>query len=564
MSEQNKKTSFLNGAFILAVAGILCKVIGALYKIPLRNMIGSQAMGVYTTVYPIYNFLLVFSTAGIPTAISKLVAEKRNGGNYSQAHRVFVSSLKVLFTVGLITTAVMLAFSPQIASALEIRFEDGSVAWQPVAAISFSLLFVSLLSAYRGYFQGMQNMTPTAVNQVTEQIVKLIAGFFFAKVFYDRWGYVMGAAGALLGISVSELAAFAVIFITYRKKRGDILARVDREIYKNTDSCVKALLAIAIPITLGSAAKSLVDSIDSLMIKNILYNDLGYNLGYIDTIYGFLKNDCGTLINMPSVLYVALSMAVVPAISSAVKKSEKEAETITHTALKLALIIGLPCSVGFLTLSKEILYLLYGYETETFSDGTVFDYTSQIQAASTFLCILAFGVLLLAIIQITSAILQGSGKVIYPVINLIIGMAVKVVINLIFVPNPKINIFAVPVGTIVCYAIAALLDVICVFRTLHIKPDIVNGLLRPLGAVSLMSATVMFAKLPFRHLLSRDTSVAHLVTVLIIGIAAIVYFAGLALFNVLDENDLELMPGGAKIRKLLTKLKIKVRSGEKI
>lgn len=561
MSEQ-KKTSFLNGAFILAIAGILCKIIGALYKIPLRNMIGSQAMGVYTTVYPIYNFLLVFSTAGIPTAISKLVAEKRNEGNYSQAHRVFVSSLKVLLTIGTVTTVAMLVFSPQIASALEIRFEDGSVAWQPVAAISFSLLFVSLLSAYRGYFQGMQNMTPTAINQVTEQTVKLIAGFFFAKIFYDRYGYVMGAAGALLGISISELAAFAVIFITYRKNRSDILARVDRDVYKNTDSCIKALLAIAIPITIGSAAKSLVDSIDSLMIKNILYNKLGYNLGYIDTIYGFLKNDCGTLINMPSVLYVALSMAVVPAISSAIKKSKKEVTAITHTALKLALIIGLPCSIGFLTLAREILFLLYGYGTETYSDGTVFDSASQIGAASTFLSILAFGVLLLAIIQIASAILQGSGKVIYPVINLSIGMAVKIVINLIFVPNPEVNIYAVPIGTIVCYAIAALLDVICVFRLLHIKPDTVNGIIRPVGAALLMALTVILVKLPFESILSKDTSKAHIITVLIIGVGAIVYFAGLILFNVLDENDLELMPGGTKIRSLLKKLKIKVRKGE--
>ena len=561
MSEKNKNTSFLNGAFILAAAGILCKIIGALYKIPLRSMIGAQAMGVYTTVYPIYNFLLVFSTAGIPTAISKLVAEKRNSGSHTEAHRVFLTSLRVLLIIGLITTTVMLAFSNNIAAAMQIRFEDGTVAWQPVAAIALSLLFVSLLSAYRGYFQGMQNMTPTAVNQVVEQIVKLVAGFFFAKMFYDRWGYVMGAAGALLGITISEFAAFVVIFFTYQKKKPTILSRVDLA-EPAQGKYVRMLLAIAIPITLGSAAKSLVDSIDSLMIKNILYNDLHFNSGYIDTIYGFLKNDCGTLINMPSVLYVALSMAVVPAISGAIKSSRRETSSITRTSLKLALIIGLPCTIGFLTMAREILYLLYGYKTETYSDGTVFDSSSQIQAAGTFLMILSFGVLLLAIIQIASAILQGAGKVIYPVVNLAIGMAVKILINFIFVPRAEVNIYAVPVGTVTCYAIAALLDVICVFKVTKVRPDFVNGILRPIGAAALMAAAILFVKYPFMNVLSRDNTRGHIATAIIICIAALVYFMGLIVFNVLDENDLALMPGGKKIKSVLRKLHVNIRQGE--
>ncbi len=556
-------SSFLSGAFILAVAGILCKVIGAVYKIPLRSMIGASSMGVYTTVYPIYNFLLVFSTAGIPTAISKLVAGERNKGNHTEAHRIFTTSLRVLAIIGSVTTAVMLIFSPQIANVLEIHFEDGSIAWQPVAAIAFSLLFVSLLSAYRGYFQGMQNMVPTALNQIVEQIVKLLAGFFFAKIFFDKYGYVMGATGALLGITLSEVAAFLVIFFMYQRNKNSILTLVDKTRTKySSGKYVKMLLAIAIPITLGSAAKSLVDSIDSIMIKNILFNKLHFDIEYIDTVYGFLKSDGGTLINMPSVIYVALSMAVVPAISEALTKTKKEVNSITRTSLKLAMIIGLPCTIGFLTMAKEILQLLYSYKDEVYADGTVFTQAQQIRAASTFLMILSFGVLLLSIIQIASAVLQGSGKVIYPVINLAIGMTVKVIMNFIFVPNPAINIYAVPVGTVVCYAISAILDVICVFKFTKAKLSLKDDLLRPLGAALLMAVVIMLIKLPFGKILAQNSGISSIFTLAIIAFAAVIYFVGLAVFSVLDENDISLMPGGSKIAKLLTKCKVKIRSND--
>ncbi len=545
----DKKKSFLNGAFILAVAGLICKVIGAVYKIPLRNEIGDVAMGIYSSVYPIYTFLLIFSTSGIPTAISKLVAQERNKGNFSGAHKVFLTSLKMLLIIGAVTTLLMLVGAPIIADVLEVY------SWQPVAAIAFSLLFVSLLSAYRGYYQGMQNMVPTAVTQVIEQIIKLIAGFYFA-ISWKKHGPVMSAAGALLGITISELFAFITIFLMYQKNKKKILTF--SETNNKTQNFVKSLLAIAIPMTIGGAVKPLVDVIDSIMVKNILENTLNYHIDYINALYGFLKNDCGTLINMPSVLTVALSMALVPAVSEAItEKSDKQVKRISATGIKLSLVIGLPCTVGLFTLAKEILSLLYVYATKEYG-GTVFTAEDKLATTGIFMMILAIGVLFLSIIQTSAGILQGMGKVHIPVINLVIGIIVKILMNVILIPISSLNMFAVPIGTVTCYAIAAILDLFFVFKYTKTKLNLLE-MLRPVGASVLMGGAIYLLKYIFASQLAFGGTMAKAITAFIILMAVIVYFIGICIFSVFDESDIKFMPGGRKIEKVLKKVGVKIR-----
>jgi len=536
-----KKKSFLGGAAILGVAGLLCKIIGAVYKIPLRNAIGSEAMGVYSQVYPIYTFLLVFSTSGIPTAISMLVAKERAKGNYKNAHKVFTSSLKLLTLIGLITTLIMCLGSGVIAKIMRID------AWQPIAAISFSLLFVSLLSAYRGYYQGMLNMIPTAVTQITEQIVKLAAGFIFAIAFSEKYGYVMAAAGALLGITVSELIAFAVIFIIYQKDKRKILTLAEASNEARRSNYTKKILQIAIPMTIGSSIKPLVDSIDSFMVKSMLQKYFDFTVEKIDLLYGFLKSDCSTLTAMPTVLTVAISMALVPALSAALSEKDgaKSVERISATGIKLSLIIGLPCMLGFLTMSSEMLSLLYKYST-----------SENLYTASSFLMVLSFSVLFLSVIQTAAGILQGLNKVIIPVINLFIGMAVKVIMNVILIP--KHGMIGVPISTVTCYLIAGILDMYFVIKLSHTKFSFFDDFMRPLDATLLMGVAVFAGKFVTELLhLSNKLS-----TVLIIAFAALVYFIGLAIFKVLDEDDIALMPGGKKIKKLFARLKIEIRKTE--
>ncbi len=546
----DKKKSFLNGAFILAAAGLICKIIGAVYKIPLRHIVGEETMGVYSAVYPIYTFLLIFSTSGIPTAISKMVAEQRSKGNFNGAHRVFRSSLKILTIIGVATSALMLIGAPAIAGVLKID------SWEPIAAISLSLFFVSVLSAFRGYYQGMQNMNPTAITQLVEQLIKLIAGFYFAISWYNKYDYIMGAAGALFGITISEAAAFLVIFILYQKDKKKIFSRLEQsKIQKSSRLVMKRLLQIAIPMTIGGAVKPLVDAIDSVMVKSILQQNFGYVSEYIDALYGYLKSDCGTLINLPTVLTVALSMALVPAISDALAtpNGKKEVRRISKTGLKLSMVIGLPCSVGFFAMAREILLLLYTYETKTYGSITL-TADEKIAITAGFLQILAIGVLFLSVIQTAAGILQGMGKVSIPVINLAIGMAVKIFLNLLLIPNPKIGMTGVPIGTVVCYGIAAVLDIIFVRKHARTRLDLKKMILRPLGAAAVMAGVIYGMKALFSVQLAAGGALAKIIAAAIILAAAIAYFAGLILFKVFDRNDLQLMPGGKKLEKLFIKI----------
>ncbi|MBQ9625438.1 MAG: oligosaccharide flippase family protein, partial [Clostridia bacterium] len=210
------KDTFVKGAAILGIAGLICKIIGAFYRIALFNILSAPGMAFYEMAYPIYSFLLVLSTAGLPTAISKLVSEKVAVDDYRAAHRTFQSAYKTLFYIGVITMALMFLGAPIYANLYNLK--DGV---HSLRAIAPALFFVSIVAAYRGYFQGMQIMTPTALSQLIEQAGKLIVGFAFASYFF-KYGAQYGAMGALLGVSISEFLAMVLLIIMYNMHKGEI------------------------------------------------------------------------------------------------------------------------------------------------------------------------------------------------------------------------------------------------------------------------------------------------------------------------------------------------------
>ena len=213
-------TNFINGAAILSVAGIIVKILGAIFRIPLTNIIGSEGMGIYQLAYPMYSFLLVISSAGFPVAISRLVARAVNTGDYRLANRTFRLSKVLMFALGFAAMAILAIFSGLIA-----QKQGNADSKYVLLAIAPAILFVSVLSAYRGYFQGMQNMIPTAVSQIIEQFIKLIAGLGFA-LYFVRFGKLWGAVGAVAGVMLSELVALIYIVILYNGKKKEILSDI--------------------------------------------------------------------------------------------------------------------------------------------------------------------------------------------------------------------------------------------------------------------------------------------------------------------------------------------------
>lgn len=547
--------SFLRGAAILGIAGLICKIIGAVYRIPLTNIIGEEAMGIYSKVYQIYTLLLVLSTSGLPTAISKLVAERYAMNDPRGAESIFKLARNILLTFGGICMSLMMLFSGLIADSLGIS--EGAFV---VICIAPSLI-LSVMSSYYGYFQGMQLMMPSATSQVVGQVGKLLFGFTFAILWMPK-GPTMAAAGALLGVTLSEFGSLVYIYTVYRFKYKALKAQIDaapRKIHvMRKREMLKQLFRISVPITIGGAIIPLVNMIDSYLVTWCLLA-LDYGREHINSMYGVLNGMVSSLVNMPAVLTVAISSSLVPAVSRAItERKGQQVSKMTSTGLKLALIIGLPACAGLFMMAKPILSLLYGtssadkFTTWQIAFPSAFGYNfvfTKLELGEILLQIMSFGVLFISIVQAMTGALQGVGKILMPIRNLFIGGVCKVLVNVVLISIPGINIKGAPVGTVVCYGVTTILNVICAIKYCNLRISIKDMILRPLLATGIM---VFVIKVMQQVLGARLQSRG--VTLLVIATAGGAYIIALLLVRAFEKEDFGLVPGGEKIYNLLERI----------
>ena len=527
------RKSFVKGAAILAAAGLISQFIGALFRIPMMNIIGSTGMSYYQMAYPIYNFLLIVSTAGIPTAISKMVAENIAVGNYRDAHRVFKISVRLMLITGG-TAFVIFA----LASKLTARIMGAEEAVYSILAISPSLVIVTLLSSFRGYFQGMQHMTPTALSQIVEQLGKLILGLWFASMYISK-GPEYGAAAAVAGVTLSEGAALALVMGMYRRKKKEILRSVRQSaqprLRVSGRSILSRLVLISFPVTIGSSIMPLIGVADSLIVVNRLVQ-IGFNEEQAKSLYGLLTGGANPLINFPAVLTIAMAMSLVPAISeSYANKDYRGIVQKTEVGVRLTLLLGLPAAAGMAILARPICALLYPRLPE-----------AEITATGNILAILSVGVVFLTLVQTLTAILQGLSKMAIPVRNLAIGALFKVVITYVLVGNLAFHVRGAAIGTVVCYGIAAFLDLAAVIRYSKIRFRFADFILKPVAAVALMSLSVYFSYNFLTGALGGSKA-----TLLAIAVGVLVYALALLALGGIDRDVLDLLPGGSRLGKVL-------------
>ncbi len=530
-----KNNSFVIGAFIIAISNILVKIIGAIYKIPLdKYILHTEGMGVYSASYTIYNLLFVISTAGLPVAISKMIAESVAKNDYKTADRIFKIARKLLFVIGICAFAIMFFFSKTFA--VLISSPDSYLTTMVMAP---SLLFVSVASVYRGYYQGMQNMYPTAISEVIEALCKLIFGLsiaYMVKLKFDT--YYLSSAGAISGITIGTLLSvcFLVMYGQFDKNKTRKMSVEEFNSSQNCESSssiLKRLVKIAIPITIGVSVFTLTSFIDMATVMNTL-EGLGYSKDLRSSLYGYL-NRAITLFNMPPTIINAISISVVPFIASAIAlKNKKEAEKTTRSALKITILLGLPCAIGLSVLSEPILKLLY-------SDGN----------HAFLLTVMGLAVMFVTMVQTSNAILQAWGLVWTPVINMLIGGVFKIVINLVLVSQPQININGAPIGTIVCYIVVMSLNIIKIKKCAKVKFGFGDFLIRPIILGIITAVTAYFTYGFFIGIFGNLISL-----VLSIGITAIVYFVGLFLVRGVKEDEILLLPKGEIILNKLKNMKI--------
>lgn len=523
--------SFLKGAAILGIAGIIVKILGAFFRIPLGNIIGDTGLGYYQASYPIYVLLLTISTAGIPTAISKLVAERRAIGDRYGAHRVFKVSFVLLFVTGIITSSIIFFGARTI-----VELIKNPNAYYSMLAVVPALLFVPVMAAYRGYFQGMQDMTPTAISQVIEQFGRVIVGLGLAVFLLDR-GPEIASAGAVFGAAAGAITGTLIIVYIYYRRRNQIMLEIQSNAHiqqESSGAIISKLLRIAIPITIGAAIMPVMNMIDVAIVMRRL-QDVGFTYEEANSLYGQLTGMALTLINLPQVLTVALAMSLVPAISDASQRRDhKGIQNVIQTGTRATLLIGLPAAVGLVTLSKPIMMLLYPMQVE-----------SALNAAGP-LAILSIGLVFLTLVQTFTGILQGLGKPSIPVMNLAIGSIFKIILTYTLTGIYAINVKGAAIGTVVTYGVTALLNFLAVRRITHTSFNVVQFIVKPLIAVAAMSVSVLVVYNQLVPILGN-----RLTTVLAISIGALIYGLMLLTTGGITEEDFQVMPGGKKIVKVL-------------
>lgn len=527
-----KKDTFLKGAFILGLAGILVKIVGAFFRIPLGNIIGSEGIGYYQVAYPIYNFLLSFSAAGFPTAISKLVSEKRAQGNIRGGHKVFRVSFGILAVMGLFS----FLFLGLGAGFLVNYFIKSPKSYYSVLSLAPALLIIPLMAAYRGYFQGLKNMAPTAISQVTEQIGRVIIGLGLAVGLLSR-GTEFAAAGASFGATAGGIAGLITMLIIYARNRKRIFAEfqpIEEYEEESVGRITKDLLRIALPITVGAAVLPLINMIDSMVVLRRLQS-IGFSYEQANSLFGQLTGMAITLIQLPPVLTAALSMSIVPVIAeNMVKKNVSAVQSDIKSAFRVSLLIGLPSFVGLAVLSTPIMTMLFPKEPA--SAGQV-------------LLFLSFATLSLCLVQTLTGILQGLGRPEIPVRNLMVGALLKLAVTYTLAGIPWLNVKGAALGTVTAYTVASALNFIAIKRHIKVRFEFSQFVIKPVISVSIMGILVYFAYKFAFPILGNTLS-----TALSIALGGTIYGLMLLITGTIVEEDFALLPKGDKLAKILKKV----------
>lgn len=529
------KDNFLKGAAVLAIAGILVKIIGAFYRIPLGNIMPEEGMGYYQVGYQLYVLLVAVSTSGFPTATSKIIAEKRAYGDYSGAHRIFKVSFIGFLMAGVISSLIVLIGAKPILSLMK-----NPNSYYALIALVPALLFVPIMSAFRGYFQGMQNMVPTAVSQLVEQVFRAGTAITLAYLLLNV-GTAEAAGGASFGASAGAIAGTIIMIIIYFKNRNKIMVEVDStQGFKeeSVSKIIKSILYIAIPITIGASIVPIINAVDATLVTKIL-QQLGYPEEIAAGKFAQISAYAQTLINFPQVLSVAMAMSLVPSIADAYsRKDQAGIRNTTNSGIRTTLLIALPAAVGLFILAKPIIGLIYYSKS-----NAVIAETGQI------LSILAVSLVFLTLVQSLTAILQGIGKPMIPVKNLAIGAVAKIILTYTLVNIRGIEVKGAAISTVVTYVIAAGLNLYAVKKHTNVEIKFVDTILKPIIAAGIMGVVV---KLAFVY--ANNPLGEKMATVVSIGVGAVVYGIALLAIGAVTSDDIEAFPKGDKIAKLLKRV----------
>ncbi len=529
MATTPKKQSFLHGTMLLAMATAIVKVIGALYKIPLNAIIGEQGFGYYSTAYEIYTMLLMISTAGLPVAMSRMISQASSLGHYQQVRRIYTVARTIFLALGLIGALLMTLFCRQLAA-----FQEQPDAWAAIGALGPCCFLICLMSTYRGFFQGQSNMLPTSVSQIIEAICKLIVGIAAAILIKFYWDSIpLAAGGAIFGVTMSCLISSMYLNRCFRKAYKDM--PVSDEPVSDRKTVAKSLLAIAIPITIGSAGLQFLTVLETKIYMGRL---LQYMTQDAADIQKGIYNMTQTIFNMPCAFITPITISIIPAITAQLTTDDKTgAKATEESSVRVTGLISAPCAVGLAVLAGPVTGLLGGYGGE------------KLVLSTALMTVLGVCILFNALVLLTTAIMQAHGHVNIPVVNMFIGGLVKLAAVFILTGNPRIGILGTPIGSLLCYMTITVLNLFSIRKCLPQAPRLVRNVCKSVLAAVLMGIVVFGCKWALENLLHIGSNLILCAGPILVGV--VVYVIAAVKLRAITREDCLLLPKGAKIAKLL-------------
>jgi stage V sporulation protein B len=558
MSQSPKKQSFLHGAALLAIATMVVKVIGAIYKLPLKYILNDDGFAYFSSAYEIYNLLLLISTAGLPVAMSRMISEATSLSDKAQMKKVYNTSRAIFLALGAVSTALMMVFCRELAASQEMP--EASLAIFCLAPCAF---LMGIISTYRGFFQGQGNMIPTSVSQVIEAVFKLGFGLLGAWLIVALGGSIpMAAAGAILGVTVSCLVSVVYLFSVFHKQADPEVLQLRQPGFHGITA--KQLLSIAVPITIGAAGLQLltvieisvymdrlVDLLSSGQLNTPLVQEIRDNIlanskevltdaelyskiaANMKGVYNFSQS----IYNLPNSFITPITVSVIPAITAQLTLNNPAgAKETAESSARITSLIALPCAVGLILLAEPIMALLGSYTG------------GKLTLAAQLMAILGVSTFLRGAVLTTNAIMQAYNHPNIPVINMLSCGVLRLLVVYILVGNPAIGILGVPIGTALSNLCIAVLNIFCIRRCLNEKPRIATSLLRSLLPAAIMGVVAFGTWFGLKYL---GISSRLILCGGPVALAGVTYLVCAVVFKSITREDCLLLPKGDKIAKLL-------------
>ncbi len=523
--EAKGSRQFVAGAAILSAAGILSRVMGLGYRVVLIRLIGAEGMGLYQMAYPLYTIMLVVSRSGIPVTLAKMISERIAREEKKDAYRIFTIARILSVVIGLLAALTMALIARPVISLLQLDPR----AYYALLAISPAILVVSIMASFRGFFQGLQDMKPTALSQLIEQFVRMITMISLAYLLLPL-GLSYAAAGASFGAFTGAIAGLLLVIYIYYKRRENIFAFLaeDRAVSSlKVRPVLQEFFGLGVPITLGALVMPLMSFVDWVFVPQRL-QAAGFVMERATTLYGQFTTVAMPLVHFPTIITVSLATSLVPAISEAFAvRDETLIQERTSTALRLTVMLGIPAAIGLFVLAEPLT-------------GVIF---AEPQAAS-ILQISALGVIFITLQQTSSAILQGIGRTDLPAKNLFLGAICNAVINFTLTGIPAFNIHGAALGTVTGFAVAAALNIIYVKKltgTLVASPARVGY---PALSALVMGFTVYFFHSLMLSLSANIFRFSGLISLTAaVGLGVLLYGFLLIYSGEIGAQELKLIPG---------------------